>query len=201
MSSSKDYYMNMESKWVNEYPSPSSIEDVWNFYKECGYKNPQEVILKLLSKVNWANKRVLDYGCDKGLMLNFICEELPEVSGYGLDINHTAIHSAQTQFPTLNFKVFDGYKIPFDDKYFDLVFVCAVIKHIRYEDREHIYRELNRVAKNVFLIEANTTEQKAETMQSWTFYNSNFAVEFESNFTPIEVQHIAGDILGVYECS
>lgn len=196
----EDYYKNIESKWKTEYPSSTSMSEVWAFYKECGYKNPQETLGGILDKVNWTKNRVLDYGCDNGLMLNFICERHPAVSGFGIDINSSAIEKAQKAFPSYEFEAFNGLEIPFEDKSFDLVFVSAVIKHVRYEDRDNVYREIGRVADRVFFIETDSKTKEEVAHQSWTFYNSNFDEEFRQYFDPIEVLHEAGDILGLYKC-
>jgi hypothetical protein len=90
--------------------------------------------------------------------------------------------------------------VPYPDKHFDLVFVCAVVKHVRYEDRERFYRELARVADMVFLIEVDSTEQEEVAHQGWTFYHSSFEQEFARFLRPVEVVHEAGDLLGIYAC-
>ncbi|MDJ0762826.1 MAG: class I SAM-dependent methyltransferase [Myxococcota bacterium] len=192
------YYQNIGVKWQTEYPSPADIEEVWAFYRECGYKDPQQTLSKLLRHTAWTKRRVLDLGCDRGLMLAFICEQFPRISGHGIDINHEAIAAARKHFPKHVFKGFDGVTIPYPEKYFDLVFVCAVAKHIRYEDREHFYRELRRVADSVLLIEIDAKKKEEVKQQGWTFYYSNFEQEFGHFFRPIEVVHEAGDLLGIY---
>ncbi len=197
----EEYYKSVESKWQNEYPSPKSLDDIWSFYKECGYKNPQATIAGLLNKVEWQKNRVLDFGCDTGLMLGFICDKYPSVAGVGIDINLTAIERARRNFPEKKFETFDGMNLPFEDKSFDLVFVCAVIKHVRYEDREHVYGELRRVADRALFIEADARNKESISHESWTFYNSNFEKEFRQNFEPIEVVREAGDILGLFACN
>ena len=80
------------------------------------------------------------------------------------------------------------------------MFVCAVIKHVRYEDRDRIYGELNRVADKVFIIEADEKTREEVSYGTWTFYNSNFEDEFGKHFSPIEVLREAGDLLGLYSC-
>lgn len=45
------------------------MNEVWYFYKEYGYKNPQKTLLTILDKVNWNKNLVLDFGCDTGFML------------------------------------------------------------------------------------------------------------------------------------
>ena len=72
---------------------------------------------------------------------------------------------------------------------------------MRYEDRSTVYSELNRVSNHVLLIEADEKEQSTQNMMGWSFYNSNFAKEFEDNFDEsIQVVREAGDILGLYRC-
>jgi SAM-dependent methyltransferase len=196
----EDYYRKIEEKWKYDYPSSKNIDEIWDFYIECGYENPQETIGGILDKVKWNKKRVLDFGCDKGFMLDFICNRYPSLSGYGIDINSAAIKTAREFFPGQEFEAFDGMTIPYGEKYFDLVFVCAVMKHVRYEDRDHIYSELNRVADKVFIIEADEKTREKVSYKTWTFYNSNFEEEFEQHFHPIKVMHEAGDLLGLYSC-
>ena len=100
-----------------------------------------------------------------------------------------------------HFKVCNGLTIDYPDKYFDLVIVIATIKHVRYEDRAVVYSELNRVSNHVLLVEADEKGQNMQSMMGWTFYNSNFAKEFEDNFhESIQVVREAGDILGLYRC-
>ena len=194
------YYKQIESKWNDEYPSPRTLDEIWKFYLECGYENPQRTITSILKQVPWEMNNILDFGCDNGLMLKFICDTIPELKGVGIDINSKAIEKAKQDISDLSFQHFDGIKIPFDDKIFDLLFACAVIKHIRYEDREQIYNEINRVSNYVFFIETDSKKEEIETFQSWKFYHSNFDEQFKQHFIPIKVIHEAGDILGLYQC-
>ena len=197
----KDYYSNIKSKWVEEYPSSDNLNDTLAFYKECGYKDPEATLRSMLDPIPFEKKRLLDYGCDKGLMTDFFSSSLEGVEGYGIDINEEAIKHAQKRFPTMTFEVGDGITIPYPDKHFDCVIAVATIKHVRYEDREKVYAELNRVANYALLVEADEKEQSEEAFQGWTFYHSNFAEEFKKNFDePVKVLHEGGDILGLYKC-
>lgn len=156
----------------------------------------------MLEPVPLSKKRILDYGCDKGLMLDFFCNNTRDkVEGYGVDINDEAVEGASRRYPEFNFKVCDGLTIDYPDKYFDLVIVIATIKHVRYEDRSAVYAELNRVADHALLIEADEKERNIQSMMGWQFYNSHFAQEFEDNFDGrVKVVREAGDILGLYKC-
>ena len=104
-------------------------------------------------------------------------------------------------FPYITFEVSDGIAIPFPDKHFDCVIAVATIKHVRYEDRDEVYAELNRVADYALLVEADEKEKCEQSFQGWTFYNSNFSREFEQSFVgPVKVVREGGDILGLYKC-
>jgi len=199
--SAKDHYSNIKSKWVKEYPSSDTLEGIWTFYKECGYKDPEATLRSMLDPISFEKKRLLDYGCDKGLMTDFFCLSFEGIEGYGIDINEEAIKHAQKRFPTMTFEVGDGITIPYPDKHFDCVIAIATIKHVRYEDREKVYAELNRVAEYALLVEADEKEQREEAFQGWTFYNSNFAEEFERKlYEPVKILREGGDILGLYKC-
>ena len=200
-STAKDYYSNIKSKWVEEYPSSDNLDNIWGLYKECGYKDPEATLRSMLDPISFEKKRLLDYGCDKGLMTDFFCSSLEGIEGYGIDINDDAIKHAQKLFPTMTFEVGDGITIPYPDKHFDCVIVIATIKHVRYKDRENVYAELNRVASYALFIEADEKAQNEQAFQGWTFYNSNFAEEFKKNFDePVKVVREGGDILGLYKC-
>mmetsp|Transcript_25659 Transcript_25659/g.54008 ORF Transcript_25659/g.54008 Transcript_25659/m.54008 type:complete len:212 (-) Transcript_25659:179-814(-) len=197
------YYTQIKSKWASDYPSSEDIESIWGFYNECGYDDPQSTLKSMLDPITpLKKKRILDYGCDKGLMLDFFCKALDaDTKGYGVDINDEAIKTAKRRFPRFSFQVGDGLTIPYDDKYFDVVLVMATMKHVRYEDRDAIYAEINRVADHALVIEADEKEQNVQEMMGWKFYNSNFAEEFDKNFDAcVKVVREGGDILGLYKC-
>ena len=145
----EDYYKNIEAKWEDEYPSTKNMKEVWDFYIECGYKNPEKTLISILNEVKWRTHRVLDYGCDTGFMLKFICDQNTSLTGFGIDINKKAIEQARKSFPNFEFKTFNGVNLPFEDESIDLIFASAVIKHVRYEDRERVYTEIKRVSEYI----------------------------------------------------
>jgi SAM-dependent methyltransferase len=196
----EEYYQKLESLWSQEYPSHQCEDAVWDMYKEFGYEDPRKTLNSILEKVKWNKNKVLDFGCDTGFMLDFICKSRNGLSGYGIDINKTAIAQASALFPEYKFDAYGGLKLPYEDKTFDLVFASTVIKHIRHEDRDIVYRELKRVADQVFFVEADKELVEESKFGNWTFYHSHFEKEFAENFTPIVVMKEGGDILGLYSC-
>jgi ubiquinone/menaquinone biosynthesis C-methylase UbiE len=198
--SSNEYYKQMEDIWTNNYPSVSSIKELDDFYKEFFPDISIEILLDQVvqhSSLLKNNNRILEFGCDNGIMLNYFKKYNLEL--FGIDINGKSIVEGHQKFPELNLIKSFGLNIPFQDNYFDILFASAVLKHIRYEDREKVYGEFSRVSKYIIVWEKNSTEERIEEMSGFTFYHSNFKKELELFFKCHKVIEIGDDILGLYE--
>ena len=85
-SAAKEYYNRIKSKWATEYPSSEEIQEIWSFYRECGYKNPPATLRSMIDPITFSHRRILDYGCDKALMLDFFRNSIEmKVSSYLTD--------------------------------------------------------------------------------------------------------------------
>jgi SAM-dependent methyltransferase len=92
-----------------------------------------------------AGRTVLDLGCNNGYgsaVLGQVCRQVT-----ALDVSPTAIQDAQARFGDrgIDFRVYDGRKIPFDDLSFDLVVSFQVIEHL--EDTGPYLTEIARVLR------------------------------------------------------
>ena len=141
--------------------------------------------------------RVLEFGCDNGIMLNYFKKYKLEL--FGVDINGKSIEAGHRHFPELNLVKSTGLEIPFRDDYFDVIFASAVLKHIRYEDREKVYQEFSRVSKYIIVWGKNSEKKTVEEMGGFKFYHSNFKEELELFFHSNKIIEISDDILGLYE--
>ena len=70
-------------------------------------------------------KRVLDYGCGKGDLYQFLKDKNIPVSYTGFDINHNLISLAKSKFPEAEFRVFDIEEERLNED-FDYIFLCGV---------------------------------------------------------------------------
>jgi len=61
--------------------------------------------------------RVLDIGCGAGRTTSFLAEEGYDV--VGIDLSHVLIKSAQSRFPSINFRVMDAGDLLFENDSFD----------------------------------------------------------------------------------
>lgn len=93
---------------------------------------------------NQKSCRVLDIGCQNG----FLCNQLMQLGHepYGIDIVADLVAEASSKYPAINFKLANcEKKLPFEDKFFDVVWAGDVIEHIRFTDV--FLNEVNRVLK------------------------------------------------------
>ena len=92
-----------------------------------------------------AGRTVLDLGCNNGYGSAVLAQVCGQVAA--LDVSPTAIEDAQARFGNcgIDFRVYDGWKIPFDDLSFDVVVSLQVIEHL--EDTEPYLTEITRVLR------------------------------------------------------
>lgn len=195
-----EYYKEMEKVWAESYPSVDSVEDCESFYRESGFDGGfTPYINKVLAHPSliFKKSRLLEFGCDNGITLNYFKGHSLEL--YGVDINSKAIQRGRKLFPEFNLIRSFGLEIPFKDKFFDVVFISAVLKHIRHEDRPAIYQELTRVADHIIVSELNAKADRVEESSGFKFYHSNFIKELPVFFNEIELTIIGDYFLGLYK--
>jgi len=190
----------MEIFWADSYPSVDSIENSEAFYQETGFVGGFfPYINKILAHPSLKPKkaRLLEFGCDNGITLNYFKDRSLEL--YGVDINNAAIQKGRKLFPQFNLVRSFGLEIPFKDKYFDIVFASAVLKHIRHKDRPAVYQELARVADYVIVSELNSKADNIEESSGFMFYHSDFIKELPDYFVELELINIGNYFLGLYK--
>jgi len=91
------------------------------------------------------DKIALDCGCNIGYGAHALGAKCKKV--VGVDVSQKAIDEAQRRFGSekIAFQVVDGNRLPFEDKYFDMVVSFHVIEHIN--DYESYLSEINRALK------------------------------------------------------
>jgi len=93
-----------------------------------------------LASIN-ENSIILDIGCFEGDLLKQIRELNSSCKLYGVE-KHKADFK---QIENCDFRIADAEHLPFDEKFFDSVFILDVLEHIK--DYEKVINEIHRVLK------------------------------------------------------
>lgn len=111
------------------------IREVYRFMKSQGLENKQI--------------KFLNFGCGTGRSEKFIRKYFRKSIIFSIDVSEKSIEIAMENNRELDnavFKPFDGYQIPFEDK-FDIIFAANVFHHIAHEEHpavlKRIYQNLN----------------------------------------------------------
>jgi len=93
------------------------------------------------------NIKILDAGCGDGRFLKELRDNnFNQV--YGIDYSERAINFAKILTSHTNLKVCDIKNLPYNDNFFDVIFLIEVIEHIDPDEVNKIIKELDRVLKN-----------------------------------------------------
>lgn len=75
-----------------------------------------------------AGKAVLDLGCNHGYGTALLARNAGSI--VGLDVSPRALEAARQRHPGLDFRLYEGGRLPFPDRTFDLVTSFQVIEHV-----------------------------------------------------------------------
>jgi SAM-dependent methyltransferase len=98
----------------------------------------------------------LDIGCGIGLVDKMIAGRLKSLTG--VDIEEGVIEKAKKNNPEINYKVYNGNHLPFDDNIFDMTFAINVMHHVPLANWSNFTAEMTRVTKHggaAFVFEHN----------------------------------------------
>ena len=111
---------------------------------------------------------VLDVGCGKGFMLHDFARLIPGIKGKGVDISEYAIASAIDDMKP-HVQVADARRLPFPDKFFDLVVSITTVHNLERAGVIQALREIERVSRgsSFITVDAYRTEEEKERMFAW----------------------------------
>ncbi len=92
--------------------------------------------------------KFLDFGCGDGNSSNHFNKLMPQSNYYGIDVSEKSIEVANARKSESNsFTHFNGYIIPFENDFFDVIFAANVFHHIHFDLHENLFKEIHRVLK------------------------------------------------------
>lgn len=98
--------------------------------------------------------KALDFGCGIGRQTLLMREF--NIDSYGIDISKYAIDNAKKLSKKfgidIDFRVFNGNKIPFDDNFFDFTVSYGVLDSMPFKLAKILIKEIERVSKKYFFV-------------------------------------------------
>ncbi len=89
--------------------------------------------------------RMLDVGCGVGITDRFLVSGVGALAG--VDTSAEAVSRAARAHPSVDYRAYDGDRIPFEDSSMDLAFAICVFHHVAPGDRAHLAAEMRRVLR------------------------------------------------------
>ena len=128
----------------NKYYDDSITE-----WRELGAICKAQNIISLSLDKKFEN--ILEIGCGDGSVLNRLNESNFGKKLFGLEISESGVERVNKRNISrlVECKLFDGYKVPYKDKEFDLVILTHVVEHL--EHPRLLLTEALRVGKYVFV--------------------------------------------------
>jgi pseudaminic acid biosynthesis-associated methylase len=94
-----------------------------------------------------ADARILEVGCNIGNQL-LLLQRLGYSNLYGVDVQDYALEMARSRTKNVNLTQASSFALPYEDKYFDLVFTSGVLIHVSPKDLAAALDEIYRCAKS-----------------------------------------------------
>ena len=114
------------------------------------------------------NCKILDVGCGKGFFLKDFKDILPDSEVRGIDISKYAIKKSHPEVKR-NLKVGNATKLPWPNKYFDLVVSFNTLHNLYTYELEQSLLEISRVSKkkSYICVEAYRNEKEKMNLLYW----------------------------------
>jgi len=136
------------------------------------------------------NRKILDAGCGDGRFL----EELKNKGAnnlFGVDYSERAVLFAKILIPEANIQTGNLFALPYEDNFFDTIFMIEVLEHIKLDKVDNVLRELRRVLnKNGNIIITVPSDKKTLEAKHYQHFSEKILREVLSSFFRVE------DIIG-----
>jgi len=142
---------------TDSQPTSQSLLDQYNDYYTDGRVDEKRgltaklVYDRFVSLGGACSGRLIDVGCGEGSLLSEFSKNNCGSELYGVEISQSGVDRvASRNLPRLkDVRIFDGYAIPYPDKYFELAVAVHVLEHVEHERR--LITELARVSRRFFI--------------------------------------------------
>jgi SAM-dependent methyltransferase len=119
-----------------------------DFYTEIKAERLVQIASRHLG--NPATLAALDVGCGVGETDSLLEKRFGSLNG--VDVAEGPVKIAAASNPLVNYQVYDGEVLPFQDNLFDLSFAICVLHHVDTTARDSLIREMTRVTRTGGLV-------------------------------------------------
>jgi len=89
--------------------------------------------------------KIVDVGCGVGKIHQYLDGKFAKIAG--ADVSKTSLDVAKETYKNIDYRWYDGHKLPFDDNVFDLSLAICVFHHVPPEQWVELAREMLRVLR------------------------------------------------------
>lgn len=89
--------------------------------------------------------KVLDLGCGVGNYHGLLQHSFNEL--HGVDVSAACIEEAASRYPGVEYRVYDGSRLPYPDASFDLAYTVCVMHHVPERNWPEFVAEMHRVLR------------------------------------------------------
>ena len=127
------------------------------FKKEFGFFRTKQTFEQIQNHIK--GSKIIDIGSGEGYLSKILKDKGFNI--YPIDVKD------RNKIDSINFQVYDGQKIPFEDKSFDIALLMTVLHHTQNPDE--IIKEAFRVSDRVIIIE-DIYESKFEKYKTFILF-------------------------------
>jgi hypothetical protein len=110
------------------------IRKIFKIYSNVFKQKRRKILFDKLHPVD--NFKILDLGGNDGTFLSILFPDFKKDNLYVADISEEALLNAKQKYGYNTILLDESGKIPFDDKYFDIIFCNSVIEHVTVNKNE-----------------------------------------------------------------
>jgi pseudaminic acid biosynthesis-associated methylase len=136
-----------------------------------------------------ADARILEVGCNIGNQL-LLLQRLGYSNLYGVDVQDYALEMARSRTKNVNLTQASTFALPYEDKYFDMVFTSGVLIHVSPRDLPTALNEIHRCAKSYIWgseYYASTVTEINYRGRGQLLWKMNYGREYLARFEDLEL--------------
>jgi pseudaminic acid biosynthesis-associated methylase len=165
--------------------TPEQVDSLW----EKNYGSARSELNRDFLAGIPLSSRILEVGCNIGNQLSLL-QRAGYSNLYGVDVQDHALEIARSRTPNLNFTQATAFALPYEDRYFDLVFTSGVLIHISPQDLNTALDEIYRCAKSYIWGAEYYASQTTEINyrgHSELLWKMDYARKFLARFDDLEL--------------